>query len=362
MIIQIALKILQRNKQHSLKAIYGLSVSIAIVISLLSIFSGITIQITQIVNLAGDSTSIVIQSPDNELISSEILSNSSSTNIKAIIPILEENIIINHSEQIITKQLTLNLSLYLQNHPDSYIQSGRLPTNNSEFIVSSIVFSKFNLSINDFFLFGVNNKTLVGTIFDNLDLFSTVIFNDNPESVSFISIILENPSSGTTTLNYLQNYLGDQYHVSFAKESTSYLGTIFGEILSKFSLILIIIILISFIRIYFFVMWIIIHNLNDFLLLRIIGYTQFQLLQLILYFALIIGNFGLLVGLFLGLCLPLILSNIVPLVSHLRYIPYIADPSYIIYIIVLINIAIVIGVIKPFNELLHKHLSLIMEA
>ena len=358
MIPQIAMKILKRNRQHTLRAIYGVSVSIAIVISLLAFFTGFSIQISQIVNLAGNSQSILISSSTNELISSSLLDNASQSNILSIIPIQEQNILFNSTVSIYVKQINLNLTLYLQNHPESYIQSGRLPLNSSEFIASSNLVSTLNLSLNQPYSFDSQSKVLVGTVADNLELLNAIVFNVLPVNCTFISVILSNPNYGSTTLSYLQNYVGSQYIVSYAKESISYLTTIFSEIISKFSLILIVIIFISFIRIYFFVMWIIIHNIRDFLILRIVGYTNVQMLCLVLYFAFIIGNLGLFVGIVLGLSLPLILSNVVPLITHLQYIPYIPDLNTVFIIIFLVNVSIVLGAVRPYFELARMQLSL----
>ena len=352
------MKILKRNRQHTLRAIYGLSVSIAIVISLLAIFTGISVQIAQIVNLAGNSQSILISSSSNELISSSLLNNASKSNIKSIIPIHEQTILFNSSISTFVKQIDLNLTLYLQNQPDSYVQAGRLPLNSSEFIASSNLVATLNLALNQQYVFDNQSKVLVGIVADNLELLNAVVFDIIPINCTFISVILTNPNYGSTTLSYLQNYVGSHYVVSFAKESSSYLTTIFSEILSKFSLILIVIIFISFIRIYFFVMWIIIHNINDFLILRIVGYTKVQMLFLVLYFAFIIGNLGLFVGIVLGLSLPLILSNIVPLITHLQYIPYIPDLSTVLIIIFLVNVSIVLGAVRPYFELARMQLSL----
>ena len=359
MIFKIALKILQRNKQHTLRAIYGLSVSIAIIISLLAIFSGISIQISQIVDLSGNSTSITIQSSNGELIPSNILTNASMTNIKAITPIHEENAFIHLSQPILLKEVNVNISSYLQFHPDSYVQKGTFPVNQTEFMASTSLVSTLNLQLDNFYIINNTNMKLVGFIADNLELQNSLVFNDNPSTATFISVVLINPTIGTTTLTYLQSYLGSKYLVTFAKESSSYLTSIFSEILSKFSLILLIIIFISFIRIYFFVMWIIIHNINDFLILRILGYTKYQLISLVVFFALVIGNLGLFVGIILGICLPLILSNIIPIVTHLNYIPYIPDPSIVLVIIILINISIIIGSIRPSFELLRTNFNIL---
>lgn len=353
MLLLFTIRFLQRNKIHSYKAIRGLGFTVAIVISLLSIISGLSTEISSLVLQTGNSQSIIIKSKMDNKIPSNLLENLSLSNVKAILPIEEFFVQIKINDQFYTvNYFKVNFSAYLQTHEATYIQEGRFPEIKSEILVDSTLAKTMNLDINSKIILNESILTIVGIFQDNYGLINSIIFEqDDSSHVDFIEVVLENPAHGKQTIELLEAFTSDDIKIFFKQRNVELLDDVINEILSKFLLIILIIALISCIRIYFFMMWIIIQHHNDFLILRIVGYSKNQVLLLVLTFGLIVGNLGLFFGFMLGILLPIIFSSLATSIFATSYIAFIPTIELVISSIFILNGFLLIGIIKPIWEI-----------
>ena len=349
-------RIIQRNYTHSLKAIRGLGFTIAIIISLLSLITGLSLEASSIILQSGQSQSIIIEKDNGAPFPSNLLENLSLPNSLTILPKAESSVLLNSSGiDSYIRFIKMNLTLYLQVHPLSYLDLGRFPLNNSEIIVGDNLARTLNITIGSPLVLNQTLYQVVGIFVDDYGLLNSVLsgLNNDPEITS-IEIVLENPQYGQTIITYLQSHLSSEYSITFKQRNLDFLNSIVSAFLSKFILVVLVIAILSCIRIYFFTNWIIINHLRDFLIFRIIGYSNFQILLIVFYFGMIVGNIANFYGTILAFFLTILFPSIVKSILSIHYIPFFPPVDLFIYTILLLNLFLVIGSLKPAFDVINS--------
>ena len=352
----IIFRIIQRNYTHSLKAIRGLGFTIAIIISLLALITGLSFEASAIIFQSGESQSLIIEKNDGGLFPSNLLANFTLSQSLSVLPMLDSSVQLQSSDiNTYVDFIKMNLTLYFTTHKLSYIQQGRLPLNNSEIVIGSNLANVLNITVGANLILNHTTYNIVGIVVDEYGLLNSVLSDSsNLSLVNSIEIVLSNSNYGQTLISYLHSYLPSEYSVVFKQRNIDFLNSIVTEFLSKFVFIVIIIAILSCIRIYFFTNWIIINHLRDFLILRVIGYSKIQMLFIIISFGIIIGNLAILYGTVLGLFLPILFASLIKSLFSIRYIPFFPPIDFFIYTILILNFFLVIGSIKPALDVINS--------
>jgi ABC-type antimicrobial peptide transport system permease subunit len=162
------------------------------------------------------------------------------------------------------------------------------------------------------------------SIIVNLDDFATIT-GDPLVNVSYSEIKIQTRRilSITEMKDKLAEILTDQYPeiiVWNEQQADIFLETLMSDILRNLELLYFVLLIIAFIRLFHFISWFTISQERIFLIMRALGMSRTRLFLLIVILGQIIGNIGLLLGVFVGYALPPIIIAILSTVFGIGFL------------------------------------------
>lgn len=358
MLPTLVVRTIQRNFTQSMKAVNGMGFTIAIVVCLLSLINGLSVEVGGLVLQTGEANGLVVQHKDGTPFSVADLTGLPQESIAALVPKYEAFASVQHlGVEFQALTVVLNVSTYVQHHPNSYVTQGQGPSNSSEVLVGTYLADSLNVSVGSSLVVGSTPVTVVGVLHDESGYLNGVLFHkDFSEEATHLEVVLHNPAHSDLVAKNLRSYWGEDYVVRPTKENQSFLASVVDEMISKFSFVVLVVGLLSAMRMYYYTAWVILNHFNDFLVLRICGFRRYQLLLLVLSLVLVVGNSAILLGVTIGVALPVTLAGIAAAVVGIQYLAFFPPVGFLVFTGVVLNIAVVLGAVRPIIELVNSPL------
>ncbi|MFX0170791.1 MAG: ABC transporter permease [Candidatus Hodarchaeota archaeon] len=368
MFAKFTIRIIGRSQKHSFRSIIGFALIISMMIAISGVISGFSAQIFGITEQAGESPSIFIK-PKNtdEGIPSAILPLITHTNIKLLLPIVEGKMNVSSINSSFNSNIVgINISKFMEYYSKADVYAGRLPQPNnnwSECLVGSnlnylVESSRINITNT---LTGIKQEFHVSGLIQNVKEFqSTIIidltdynmmYNQSTEILySRIKIRLKNGVFVRDTISDLKVILSDYLSFLIIKQEQQadiFTESLFSDILTKLNLLFAVLFIIALIRIFHTISWLVRKYERDLLIMRSMGLSRAQTFLLVLFLAELIGNMGLIIGIFFGLLIPSLLFTFFTLFIQGGFFAPEFSIFTILPLLVLSNLIVIIAALYP---------------
>jgi len=325
---KFTIRIIGRSQKHSFRSIIGFALIISMMIAISGVISGFSAQIFGLTEKAGESPSIFIQTKNaDEGIPSDVLPLITHTNIKHILPIAEGKMFVSTTKASFNSFIVgVNVSKFMEYYSKADVYAGRLPqsnTNWSECLVGSnlnylLESSQINITNTltgikqEFHVSGLvqNVKEFQSTVIIDLTDYNMIYNQSTPIMYNRIKIRLKNGVFVSDTISDLKNILNDYLSILTIKpeqQADIFTESLFFDILTKLNLLFAVLFIIALIRIFHTISWFVRKYERDLLIMRSMGLSRVQTFLLVLFLAELIGNMGLIMGIFFGLLIPSLL-------------------------------------------------------
>jgi ABC-type lipoprotein release transport system permease subunit len=350
----------------------GLALIISMMIATSGVISGFSIRIFGITEKAGESTSLFIQSrTPGDGIPFHLPSLINHTNIEQVLPVAETSVsLLSDTGSSHLDVVGLNISEFLTFYSNAEIFAGRVPQlNGSNFecllgidvqsVVSSSEIDIVNLSQNLNVVGLVQNvKEFQRAIIVELEDFSKLFNQKSVANIySRIKIQLKNGRFADETIESLETLLKDYLsRLIIKREQQAHIFTesLFSDIISQLNLFYAVLLIIMLIRIFHAFSWFIQKYERDFLIMRSLGLSSFQLITLVIFLAGLIGNAGIFMGFLFGILIPSLIFTILALFYGGGLLIPEFVLSNIIPLLVLSNIVTLVAAIYPAISITQK--------
>jgi len=319
----------------------GFALIVAMIVAVSGVISGFSSQIFGLTAQAGSSESIYIKpSSPSDYISPALPSMLNHTNIEVVLPLMEKTIDIqigntNYTLKIVGTNLSTLLNFYSQAE-----MGGTLPILNNTPIQCLIGESvEPNLSTLEIMVKNstggfTHNFHISGTI-QNVNEFQHAVLIELDDYLTFfnttlnqtgyhrVKILLKNGAFIQDTIMDLQQLLQDQISeilIKPEKQANIFASSMLSDVVKHLNFLFGILFIIALIRIYHSISWFLTNYEREFLIMKTCGLSSLQLLALIGVLVLIIGNSGLIIGVFFGFITPSIIFTFLNLFFYSTYL------------------------------------------
>jgi len=322
---------LGRSQKHSIRSIMGFALIITMIVATSGVISGLSVQIFGITQKAGNSPSILITIREQSArFSDEVIPLLNHTNIKSILPFNEQGIaLVSELGLIHSRLFAVNFTQLMDYYSNAELVVGRLPQNGAG-LCESIVGLDFQQYISgvNFTLFDSTsgfhfNITITGFmrnigemenafIIDQTEFMK--IYFPNSTSISFqkIKIRLKNGNFVHETISDLEralSILNLNINIIPEQQADIFTSSLFSDIISQLNILYFVLFIIALFRLYHSTLWFVRKYERDFLIMRTVGLSSYQLTSLIVFMTFFITNAGFFLGFYFGnLVSPLILA------------------------------------------------------
>ncbi|MFX0139701.1 MAG: FtsX-like permease family protein, partial [Candidatus Hodarchaeota archaeon] len=334
MFVKFTIRIIGRSQKHSFRSIIGFALIISMMIAISGVISGFSEQIFGITAKAGESSSIFIRTKvDSEEIPSDILPLIAHTNIKHVLAIAERKMLVTTTKSSFNANIvSVNISKFLDYYPKADIYAGRIPqpsANWSECLVGNnlnqlLGSSQINITNG---LTGFNRQFHVAGLVQGVKEFQSSIIieladynslynQSTPIMYNKIKISLKSGAFIKETISDLKVKLNEYLSLLTIKpeqQADIFTESLFIDILSKLNLLFAVLFIIALIRVFHTTSWFVRKYEREILIMRSMGLSRVQTFFLIIFLAELIGNMGLIIGIFFGFLIPSLLFTLLTL-------------------------------------------------
>ncbi|MFW9994426.1 MAG: FtsX-like permease family protein [Candidatus Odinarchaeota archaeon] len=391
MVSVITLRIIGRNTEHSFRSAIGISLIVAMIVSLFSLLAGFSSELAGLTSQAGSSSYIIISDETSPSFSSsqlpystvellETISNVEQVFPQVILPISVS--IANITTTLETFLWGVNISKLLEFKPDTLLKSGEIPASNynasndtvclagmtfesitglqlsGDTILSGMIrdmSTNVSLKVTGvLYERGMHHDGLITWIEDAWKLYPPLV-----NKCSVIEIKLKSPVMAFKTKKEIEQKLqqeGLAVNVEFEKKNTEFMDSLFGEIIDKLDYLVTALFVIILLKVFHSTSWLLMQHERDLMLLRILGFSRWSVSFSAILISLVIGNLGFIAGTIFGLLAPLMLISGLNVVMDLVSISFIITEVDLLKVFVLSNVAMVVGSVYPLVKLVRKPL------
>ncbi len=387
LLLSLSPRIVGRESQHLINTIRGLAFIIALIIGVFGLINGLSIELFRLANLAGQSEYLSLTANnstgwEDSKINLEIMEYLNDSNIKLVLP----QTIIPVTLQIINGSgvpVKFSTSLHVTNTTtlrsfwkNTWISNGAVPsTSNPNFGVlagvslinelgglenshSIIICDRDNaLDCLNTTLTGVLNLNshLKGALVTSFAVYEAFWYSLS--FYSFIEIRLYDATAAEQTKKVLEEKMekiGYSVRIESEMKSQELIIETFEEIVQRFKLFSMFLFVIVAIRIYNATVWLIIRFEREIQIMRALGATSTSIMSLFLFSAIIVGNIALILGIMLGIFLPIMFIAILDVLLGVGFIFAAIYWQDLLEVILVANFAFIIGTIVPSLNIVRK--------
>ncbi|MFX1513526.1 MAG: ABC transporter permease [Promethearchaeota archaeon] len=369
-----------------INTIRGLSFIIALIIGVFGLINGLSLELFRLADLAGQSEYLILTADnsttwENSRLDLGIVEHLNDSNIKSILPqtvipvVLQVNSSGNPTSYSTLLHVT-NLTALKSFWKNTWISSGAVPSTQDQgfgVLAGVSIFEKIEGWDNSHSIILSKqedpsnrlNATLTGVLNLNSHLRGTLITSFSVyeafwHSILFFSLIeiqLYDATAAEQTTKTLEKKLkasGYSVRIESEMKSQELIVETFKEIVQRFKLFSLFLFLIVAIRIYNATVWLIIRFEREIHIMRALGATPLSILSLFLFSAIIIGNIALILGVLLGIFLPIMFIAILDVLLGVGFIFVAINWQDLLEVVLVSNFAFSIGTIIPSLSILRK--------
>ncbi|MFX0208779.1 MAG: ABC transporter permease [Candidatus Hodarchaeota archaeon] len=386
MLLSLSPRIVGRESQHLINTIRGLAFIIALIIGVFGLINGLSLELFRLANLAGQSEYIFITAGNNTTWESsrldlDIIQLLNDTNIKYILPQTVIPIILQINEGGVPRNLSTllhvtNTTVLKSFWKNTWVSGGAVPsTENPSFgvLVGVSLFEKLEDfgNADTFVVYEENNSsnylnaTSTGVLNLNSHLRGALVTSFEVYEAfwsplyyySLIEIRLFDATVAEQTANSILEKLekaGYSIRIDSEMKSQELIIETFREIVERFKLFALFLFVIVAIRIYNATVWLIIRFEREIHIIRALGATPMSIMSLFLFSSFIIGNIALILGILLGIFLPIMFIAILDVLLGVGFIFAAINWQDLLEVIIVANLAFVAGTIFPSLSIIRK--------
>lgn len=342
----IALKLLSREPKKTMNFIRDIAIPIILLLTVGGIISSVDVQLTNLLTLGGQNDVLIVRDTsvpiEKSIVSANLTKNLPRSNIGKIIPFLFQNLQITINDGNKTFDSTVpfiatNLTSLESSEPFRTVTNSQLQNiTGPSIIIGSQLAQMLNLDIKtnnniSIFVPVTNQSFIIALELDNpdpyidsfiIDLGSVQMLNKSFDGsyYSQLMIVVKDKSKMINTEDQIQNFLDEFYPQSqltvFQGSGTSFLlSSVLAKIVEQlriFNFILDVLIITRIVQVLLWIAQDYQYELNQ---LKILGTNRFQIYLIFILISLVIGNFGIILGIFGSIFLPPILTYVIAIIT-----------------------------------------------
>lgn len=373
MFFELAIRILGRNAKHSANTIIGIGLVIAMIVSIFGIISGFSTEIGDLTSQIQEGNTIMIREEGKTLVESRIplhiVDFCYIDNVEFVIPQRVLTTRVSHSDNNSEMSFDvtfwgINTSMFFDSRPSSFISSGAISNYNDTILLGNNFLLQMNqsipleLNITNHNNLNKINITAEGAFFDPKQYNNGII---GPEWITyqldpglkdfytFIEIIVSSEASVSKILYSLNKLLEREgnFVVEVVQKNQEFLIQMFQEIITKFDYFAFALYIIVLIKVFHSLIWLLTKHEYDFILLKALGASDYQISVITFFLTEIIGNFSVFCGVLLGVSFPQFIVGFMTLFFNMSPVFFVITTEQLVSVILLSNVMIIIASIWP---------------